>query len=102
MTNLRLQPATRANLEAQIRMAYAALAPRPGAWVKLSDIFPVVDAMASDTTAALIEMHCDSVSNRSRSVILIPESNQKTLTEWDRLRAVTIGNEPRHLIAIHN
>ena len=45
---------------------------------------------------ALTQMH------RTPGVSLIPEENQKTLTDEDHAAAVEIGNQAKHLIAIEN
>lgn len=83
------------DMEARIRTTYAAVAPRPGAWVMLSrlrDALGAADRAAVD--AALIRL------NRSPDVQVVPDSNQKVLTDAERAGAVRIGNQDRHAISI--
>ena len=82
-------------VEVSVRAAYVRLAARAGGWVdlvRLRDELPEISK--HDLDAALTRMH------RSPNVSLIPEENQKTLTEADRAAAVTIGDQDKHLIAI--
>lgn len=77
----------------RIRAAYTALAPRPGAWVGLARLrAELPDPTDIDTT--LTELY------RSGAVSLIPEENQKVLTDDDRAAALTIGGQAKHLMAI--
>lgn len=88
-------------IENDIRTAYAKLAEKPGAWVSLTKLRGELPHIAFwNLTPALIAMYQDLAG--TGQMYLIPESNQRTLTELDRRSAVTIGNEPRHLIAIHS
>jgi hypothetical protein len=83
------------SVEAQIRKAYQELAPGPGAWVKLADIRHVLgglDRVEVDRTLV--------VMNRTPEVRIVPESNQKVLSDLDRAAAIQIGNQDKHLIAI--
>jgi hypothetical protein len=83
------------DLQTLIRKTYRELATRPGDWVKLSTLRPLLDG--ADRAAidnALIAL------NRARDVSIEPESDQKTLTDQDWEAAVLIGNEPKHVIAI--
>lgn len=82
-------------VEVSVRAAYVRLAARAGGWVdlvRLRDELPEISK--PDLDAALTRMH------RSPDVSLIPEENQKTLTDADRAAAVTIGDQDKHLIAI--
>jgi hypothetical protein len=83
-------------LEAEIRNAYHALADERGDWVSLADLRPRlgnVDKKAVDQVlTAMTEM--------SRDVNLVPESNQKKLTDAVRESAVRIGGQHKHLISI--
>lgn len=70
-------------------------------WLKLADLRNAIDALVDGPTReevdqALTEMFL------SRSINLIPEENQKTLTSADREAALVLANEPKHLIAIDN
>lgn len=83
------------DLEAQIRKAYGELAPRAGAWVMLDKIRRALgDAPRGDVDAALLSLF------RAPDVRIVPESNQKVLTDSERAAAVRIGNQDKHLIAI--
>ncbi len=84
----------RPDVEDRIRAAYAELAARPGGWVSLTRLRAELDAPRADVDAALVALH------RTPGVSVIPEENQKTLTEQDRAAAVVIGDRPKHLIAI--
>lgn len=86
--------ATPASVEYRIRAAYTQLAPRPGGWVPLRRLRAEVDAPRDAVDAALVVLH------RTPGVSVIPEENQKTLTDEDRAAAVVIGDRPKHLIAI--
>lgn len=86
------QPET---VEDRIRSGYAELAPRPGAWVSLSALRARLgDVAKADVDAALRALH------RTPAVSLIPEENQKALTDADRAAAVEIGDQHKHLISI--
>jgi hypothetical protein len=83
------------DLEEQIRKAYSSLTARPGGYVMLEDLrgaLPGVDR--EDLDAALVALF------PSREVNIVPESNQKALTEGQRAAAIRIGNQFKHLIAI--
>jgi hypothetical protein len=78
-----------------IRIAYESLAKEPSGWVpllRLREELGQVDRTELDAT--LTELL------GSHRIRLIPESNQKTLTEADREAAVSIGGKQHHLIAI--
>jgi hypothetical protein len=79
-------------VEAQIRDAYRRLAARPGAWVSLTELRSQVDAPAQLVNDVLRELE------RRPDVNLVPESNQKTLTQQDRDAAVVIGGQAKHLL----
>ncbi len=84
-----------ADLEALIRAAYCGLAPRPGSWVGLARLRPLLgDAPRAQVDEALIRME------RLPDVNLVPESNQKTLTPQDREAGVIIGGQEKHLLWI--
>lgn len=83
--------------EEALRAAYARLADRPGGWVSLSRLRgEVTDLPRKEVDAALISLY------QQPGVSLIPEENQKTLTETDRAAAVRIGDQNKHLIAIES
>jgi hypothetical protein len=84
-----------ADVADRIRVAYAKLAPRPGDWVSLRRLRPLLgDVARTEVDAALKRM------TRMPDVSIVPESNQKTLTPQDREAAVVIGDQDKHLIAI--
>lgn len=79
----------------QVNKAYASLASEPGAWVKLADLRSLLGGLSrSDVDNALIAM------NRRSGVNIVPESNQKTLSDADRVAAVRIGEQDKHLLSI--
>jgi hypothetical protein len=83
------------DIEAQIRKAYQELATGPSASVKLADLRGLLGGVARpDVDRALIEM------NRLPDVSIVPESDQKLLTDQDRAAAVQIGNQDKHLITV--
>jgi hypothetical protein len=83
------------DIESLIRKAYQELTTGPGSWVKLADLRPVLGGLAkSEVDRVFIEM------NRKPDVSIVPESNQKALTDRDWAAAVQIGNQDKHLIAI--
>lgn len=83
--------------QARVREAYGRLARSPGDWVALVRLrteLPDVDHHDLDDT--LRRMY------RIPGVHLIPEENQKVLTDDDRHAAVVIGEQHKHLIAIES
>jgi hypothetical protein len=88
-------PEQPSNLEVRLRNAYAALAAEPGAWVALSRLRPFFgDVPKTDVDEALRRL------SRVSGVDLVPENNQKTLSEADRAAAVYLGGQDNHLLAI--
>lgn len=86
---------TSADIEARIRKVYGALAPRPGAPIKLAALRSTLGSLPrADVDRVLVQM------NRAPDVSIVPESNQKTLTNEDRAAAVSIGNQQKHVISI--
>ncbi|MGF0309251.1 hypothetical protein [Rhodococcus sp. IEGM1428] len=83
------------DIEASIRTAYARLAREPGSTVRLSRLRNELhDIPRSDLDDALARLR------RASDVSLIPEENQKTLTDEDRAAAVVVGNQQNHLLSI--
>lgn len=83
------------DLEVRIRKVYDSLAPHPGAWLKHTDVrgkLGDVPREALDEAFRLL--------SRAEDVEMMPESNQKTLTDEDRRNAVRVGGQDTHLIAI--
>ncbi|MGH3640591.1 MAG: hypothetical protein ACRDUX_16365 [Mycobacterium sp.] len=82
-------------VEDKVRGAYVRLAARAGGWVDLVRLRDELSGVPRhDLDAALTRMH------RVPGVSLIPEENQKVLTDADHAAAVTIGAEDKHMIAI--
>lgn len=77
----------------RIRAAYRHLA-NPGELVSLTDLRPMVGGHRGLVDAALTHL------GRQNGVSIVPESNQKMLTAWDRAAAVRIGSQDKHLISI--
>ncbi|WP_214105171.1 hypothetical protein [Acrocarpospora catenulata] len=90
-----LTPVSAEEIQTLIRTAYSKLASAPAEWVRLRDVRPLLgDLPKADVDQALIQMiHQDDVR-------IIAEVNQKTLTPDDRVAAVRIGDQDKHLIAI--
>ena len=82
-------------LRARIVSAYDALAAQPGAWVSLTRLRPfladVPDEVVDDALRRL---------SREAGVNIVPESNQKVLTDADRRAALHIGGQDKHLLAV--
>lgn len=82
-------------IEQRIRKAYTSLAPHPGAWLRHTD----VRQKLTDVPRAQLDETFRRLS-RAEDVDMMPESNQKTLTEEDRRNAVWVGGMDTHLISI--
>jgi hypothetical protein len=81
--------------ESRIRSAYKILARENGEWVRLSRLRPLLgDLSRAEVDTALQRM------NRDPHVNLVPDSNQKTLTNEERESAVRIGGENKHLLSL--
>ncbi|OZD68640.1 hypothetical protein CH272_26555 [Rhodococcus sp. 05-340-1] len=86
---------TTVDIEASIRAAYARLAREPGSTVRLSRLRNELrDIPRTDLDDALARLR------RAADVALIPEENQKTLTDEERAAAVVVGNQQNHLLSI--
>lgn len=85
----------RDDLGGRIRSAYDKLADRSGALVSLARLrAELVDIPRRDLDAALIDL------NHQRGVNLLPQDDQKLLTDDDRAAAVRIGVKDNHQIVI--
>ena len=83
------------DIEASIRGAYARLAREPGSTVRLSRLRNELrDIPRTDLDDALARLR------RASDVSLIPEENQKTLTDEERAAAVVVGTQHNHLLSI--
>jgi hypothetical protein len=83
------------DIDGLIRKAYLALADEPGQFVKISELrgeLPTV--LRADFDSALERMY------RSQQVNLVPQANQRALTDADRESALRIGDEFKHMISI--
>ncbi|MEV7968420.1 hypothetical protein AB0O34_20910 [Sphaerisporangium sp. NPDC088356] len=83
------------DVEKRIRAAYAELAARPGTYVSITRLRPLL----SDLPRAVIDDALRAM-NRLSDVNIVPESNQKMLTAEDREAAVTIGDQEKHVLWI--
>lgn len=89
------KPMVKRGLENRVRAAYDKLADLPQAWVSLTDLrAELTGASAAEVDAALMKMAV------ARTIVLVPEDNQKTLTDEDRAAAIHLGGEDKHLISI--
>lgn len=79
----------------KIRKAYRELQSEPRAWVSLTDLRMAISNVMRDQLDEVLEDQA-----RNRKIRLIPEENQKTLTDADRTAAVRVGGEDMHLISI--
>ena len=87
----------REDLHSRVRSAYGKLADEPGSFVSLARLrAEVVDVPRDQLDAALVEL------NHQRGVSLVPQEDQKLLTDEDRAAAVRIGVKDNHQIAIEN
>jgi len=88
-------PKPEEDIEIRIRAAYRSLAKERGDWVSLTKLRPLLGNVSKaevDTTLQRM--------NRNPYVSLVPDSNQKTLTNEDRVSAVRIGGEYKNLISM--
>ncbi|MGB3443380.1 MAG: hypothetical protein WBA97_31985 [Actinophytocola sp.] len=83
------------NLEAQIRSAYRKLAPRPGEWVHLARLRPLLNGASREDVDGVLK-----ALGRRQEVTLAPNPDRKSVTADDRAAAVRIGGDDNHLIAI--
>jgi hypothetical protein len=87
----------RAAVAEKIRSTYEELATRPGGWVALHRLrtqLPALSRSAMDDALQRLAL--------LPTVHLVPEANQKTLTEADRAAAITIGGQDKHLLAMEH
>ncbi|HEU0237901.1 MAG TPA: hypothetical protein VFR11_01290 [Micromonosporaceae bacterium] len=89
------RPSAAPDLTDRIRATYAAVASTPRAWVSIRDIRRELDDVPRpELDGALRRLE------QAADVNIVPESNQKTLSEDERAAAVLIGDQPKHLLAI--
>jgi hypothetical protein len=86
-----------ADAEAEIRAAYATAPRRPGGWVALTDLRPLLAHIPRQTID-------DTIVRMSRlpRVSILPEENQKVLTQPDRDAAVSMGGRSYHFLLIED
>lgn len=90
-------PTSVVDVDDRIRAAYRKLATRPRGWVGLADLRRQLDGISDrEVDEALRALF------RSPHANLVPESNQKALTDEDRRAAVRIGGEDKHLLSIED
>jgi hypothetical protein len=82
-------------LRTRLVNAYAALAAEPGGWVRLTRLRPFF----GDVPAAAVDEALRRLS-REPGVNIVPESNQKMLTDADVAAALHLGGQDKHLLAI--
>jgi hypothetical protein len=84
-----------ADLTASIEAAYHSLTPSPGAFVSLRELrLRLPGRPREDVDAALAALFT------AQRINLIPQSDQRALSDADRDAAVRIGGEHKHLISI--
>lgn len=87
-------PRQGADVEKLVMEAYHDLAAGPGEFVRLRELRGRLSATARpDLDAALEEMY------RAQRVNLVPQSNQRALTDADRQSALRVGGEFKHLLS---
>jgi hypothetical protein len=98
MTATQIDTGTAISLENRIRNAYQQIQNERGnptnRWVSLTELRPYVGGYREQVDQALILM------GRCQDVDIVPENNQKTLTQWDWDAALWMGNQWKHLIQI--
>ncbi|BCI53407.1 hypothetical protein NIIDNTM18_26850 [Mycolicibacterium litorale] len=83
------------DVAARVRQAYARLVRSPGGWLGLAALRDALDDVPrDDLDSALVALY------QQPGVSLIPEENQKALTDADDAAAVRIGGQRKHLIAM--
>jgi hypothetical protein len=83
------------DLESQIRTAYRKLAPKPGDWVRLAKLRPLLNGASREDVDGVL-----TTLGRKQVVTLAPNPNGKDVTADDRAAAVRIGGDENHMIAI--
>jgi len=77
-----------------VATAIRELNPADAEWVSITDLRGKLGGTRAEQDAILHDLAV------SRKVQVIPEENQKTLTEADREAAIEIGGEPKHVIRV--
>lgn len=89
------QPEVTEGLESQIKRAYRKLAPKPGDWVPLAKLRPLLNGASKEDVDTTLK-----TLGRKQDITLAPNPNRKVVTDDDRAAAVLIGGDENHLIAI--
>lgn len=88
-------PAEHTDIETRIRSTYNHLVREPKGWVSLTRL----RANLTGLDRASVDNVLSSLY-RAQKINLIPEANQKTLTDDDRSAALYIGGQSRHLVTV--
>jgi hypothetical protein len=83
------------DLETQIRHAYRKLAPKPGDWVHLAKLRPLLNGASKEDVDGVLK-----TLGRRQEVTLAPNPDRKAVEADDRAAAVVIGGDENHLISI--
>lgn len=83
-------------LEQQIKRAYDDVAPEAGDWVNLADIR---ERLPKSFSRQQVDEALRGLE-QLRSVNIVPQANQKALSQRTRDAAVVIGGEPKQFIAM--
>ena len=83
------------DVETQIRTAYRKLAPRPGDWVHLAKLRPLLNGTSDADVDGVLK-----ALGRKQEITLAPNPDRKGVTAEDRAAAVRIGGDENHMIAI--
>jgi hypothetical protein len=83
------------DIGARIRAVYASLAPQPGVWLRHTDVRRKLDDVPREALDEAFRR-----LGQAEDVDMMPESNQKILTDEDRRHAVLVGGQETHLMAI--
>ena len=89
------QPEVTEGLESQIKRAYRKLAAKPGDWVPLAKLRPLLNGASKEDVDTTLK-----TLGRKQDITLAPNPNRKVVTADDRDAAVLIGGDENHLIAI--
>lgn len=83
------------DLETQIRQAYRKLAAKPGDWVHLAKLRPLLNGASKEDVDGVLK-----ALGRKQEVTLAPNPDRKAVAADDRAAAVVIGGDENHLISI--
>jgi hypothetical protein len=83
------------DLETQIRDAYRKLAVKPGDWVHLARLRPLLNGASTEDVDDVLR-----TLGRRQEITLAPNPDRKGVTAEDRAAAVRIGGDENHMIAI--